>query len=113
METLDHQRSMTCQLDDVRTAIDEIDEEIVALIWRRERLVRLAGSLKDNDAEVLAPERVEEVLEHVRATAEAQDGDPTVVEATYRAMIDAFIGYELKVRRRAEVQAKLDAFSRS
>ncbi|MFJ7749296.1 chorismate mutase [Arthrobacter sp. NPDC097144] len=113
METSDHHRSMSCQLDDVRTAIDEIDEEIVALIWRRERLVRLAGPLKDNDAEVKAPARVEEVLEHVRAMAEAQDGDPTVVEATYRAMIDAFIDYELKVRHEAEAQAKLDAFSRS
>ena len=113
METHDHQRSTTCQLDDVRTAIDEIDEEIVALIWRRERLVRLAGPLKDTDAQVKAPERVEEVLEHVRTAAEAQDGDPTVVEATYRAMIDAFIDYELKVRRAAETQAKLEAFARS
>ncbi|WP_342024454.1 chorismate mutase [Arthrobacter citreus] len=113
METHDHQRSTTCQLDNVRTAIDEIDEDIVALIWRRERLVRLAGPLKDNDAQVKAPERVEEVLEHVRTAAEAQDGDPTVVEATYRAMIDAFIDYELKVRRDAETQAKLEAFARS
>lgn len=113
METPDHQRSVTCQLDDVRTAIDEIDEDIVALIWRRERLVRLAGPLKDNDAQVKAPERVEEVLEHVRTAAEAQDGDPTVVEATYRAMIDAFIDYELKVRHDAEARARLDAFARS
>lgn len=104
---------MAGQLDDVRTAIDEIDEEIVALIWRRERLVRLAGSLKDNDAEVKAPERVEEVLLHVREMAEAQDMDPTVVERTYRAMIDAFIEYELKARQEALTQAKLDAFSRS
>lgn len=85
----------------------------MALIWRRQRLVNLAGPLKDSDEQVKAPERAEEVLEHVRATAEAQDGDPTVVEATYRAMIDAFVDYELKVRRDAEVQAKLDAFSRS
>ncbi len=104
---------MTEQLDAVRTAIDEIDEEIVALIWRRERLVRLAGGLKDDDAQVLAPERVDEVISNVRQAAEAQDQDCTVVERTYRAMIDAFIEYELRTRREDEAQARLDAFSRS
>ncbi|WP_083521444.1 chorismate mutase [Arthrobacter luteolus] len=104
---------MTEQLDAVRTAIDEIDEEIVALIWRRERLVRLAGGLKDDDAQVLARDRVDEVITHVRQAAEAQDQDSTVVERTYRAMIDAFIEYELRTRREDEAQARLDAFSRS
>ncbi|UPO78467.1 chorismate mutase [Arthrobacter sp. Helios] len=104
---------MTEQLEAVRTAIDEIDEEIVALIWRRERLVRLAGGLKDDDAQVLARDRVDEVITHVRQAAEAQDQDSTVVERTYRAMIDAFIEYELRTRREDEAQARLDAFSRS
>ncbi|WP_225219082.1 chorismate mutase [Arthrobacter gallicola] len=104
---------MTEQLDAVRTAIDEIDEEIVALIWRRERLVRLAGGLKDDDAQVRARDRIDEVINHVRQTAEAQDQDSTVVERTYRAMIDAFIDYELRTRREDEAQARLDAFSRS
>lgn len=103
----------TEQLEAVRTAIDEIDEEIVALIWRRERLVRLAGGLKDDDAQVRARDRVEEVINHVREAAEAQEQDSTVVEKTYRAMIDAFIEYELRTRREDEVQARLDAFSRS
>ena len=63
----------TEQLGAVRTAIDEIDEEIVALIWRRERLVRLAGGLKDDDAQVRARDRVEEVINHVREAAKAQE----------------------------------------
>ncbi|GAA1903378.1 MULTISPECIES: chorismate mutase [Arthrobacter] len=103
----------TEQLVAVRTAIDEIDEEIVALIWRRERLVRLAGGLKDDDAQVRARDRVEEVINHVREAAQAQEQDSTVVEKTYRAMIDAFIDYELRTRHEDEAQARLDAFSRS
>lgn len=87
------------QLKAVRTAINEVDEQMVGLISRRERLVRRAGSLKDDDESVRAPARVEQVIANVRAFAEKQDVDPTVVERTYRAMIDAFIEYELKVRR--------------
>ena len=112
METAE-QKSVSGQLDDVRAAIDEIDEEIVALIWRRERLVRLAGGLKENDAAVRSPKRMEEVIAHVRSAAEEQDSDCNVVERTYKAMIEAFIDYELKIRHQAETQRKLDAFSNS
>ncbi len=85
----------------------------MALIWRRERLVRLAGGLKESDAAVRSPKRMEEVIAHVRQAAEEQDSDCNVVERTYKAMIEAFIDYELKIRHQAENQRKLDAFSNS
>ena len=81
----------------MRVAVDEVDEQIVALIGRRERLIRIAGTLKADSAEVRAPGRVERVIEHVRATAEQKDIDVDLVEKTYRAMIDAFITLELEV----------------
>lgn len=87
------------QLAAVRVAINEVDEQIVSLISRRERLVRRAGALKRDDASVRAPARVEQVVTNVRGYASKQGVDPTVVERTYRAMIDAFIEYELRVRR--------------
>ena len=87
------------QLAAVRVAINEVDEQIVSLISRRERLVRRAGALKRDDASVRAPARVEQVITNVRGYASKQGVDPTVVEQTYRAMIDAFIEYELRVRR--------------
>jgi isochorismate pyruvate lyase len=85
------------QLAAVRVAVDEVDEQIVALIGRRERLIRIAGTLKADSAEVRAPGRVERVIEHVRATAEQKDIDVDLVDKTYRAMIDAFITLELEV----------------
>ncbi len=85
------------QLAAVRVAVDEVDEQIVALIGRRERLIRIAGTLKADSAEVRAPGRVERVLEHVKATAEQKDIDTGIVEETYKAMIDAFIRLELDV----------------
>lgn len=87
------------QLADVRAAIDEIDEEMVALIARRERLVRIAGTLKNDAAAVRSPERVEQVISTVRELADDSKVSPEVVEATYRAMIDAFTEIELKVQR--------------
>ena len=85
------------QLAAVRVAVDEVDEQIVSLIGRRERLIRIAGTLKADSAEVRAPGRVERVIGHVRATAEKKDIDVELVEKTYRAMIDAFITLELEV----------------
>ncbi|MCU1633392.1 MAG: chorismate mutase [Micrococcaceae bacterium] len=87
------------QLMAVRDAINEVDEQIVSLISRRERLVRRAGTLKRDDASVRAPARVEQVITNVRGYASKLGVDPTVVEHTYRAMISAFIEFELRVRR--------------
>lgn len=87
------------QLADVRTAVDEIDEEMVALIARRERLVRIAGTLKSDAAAVRSPQRIEQVISSVRSLAVDSKVSPEIVETTYRAMIDAFIELELKVQR--------------
>ena len=38
------------QLAAVRVAVDEVDEQIVSLIGRRERLIRIAGTLKADSA---------------------------------------------------------------
>lgn len=87
------------QLADVRIAIGEIDEEMVALIARRERLVRIAGTLKADAAAVTSPQRIEQVIANVRALAIDSKVSPEVVEATYRAMMEALIQLELKVQR--------------
>ena len=87
------------QLAAVRIAVDEVDDQIVTLIARRERLIRIAGTLKGDDAEVRAPGRVERIIEHVRTAAERKDIDPDIVESTYRAMISGFIELEMRVHK--------------
>jgi isochorismate pyruvate lyase len=86
-----------CEVDlaGIRTAIDGVDKEIVALIARRQELVHLAGAQKADGAAVRAPERVEAVIENVRELGNQAGADPDVVEAAYRAMIDAFIEMEM------------------
>jgi len=94
---------MTDELVEIRTAIDELDREIVALIARRQAWVVKAGELKrgqETDA-VRAPARVEGVVARVRELAADSGASPEVVEATYRAMIAAFIALELSVHGEA------------
>lgn len=88
-------------IEDVRVAIDTLDEEIVELIARRQRWVVKAGALKRDVAAVRAPDRVEQVIAKVRALAVEAGSSPEVVEATYRAMIGAFIKLELRTHEDA------------
>jgi isochorismate pyruvate lyase len=67
----------------------------VGLIAERERLVRQAGRVKEDTADVRAPKRVEEVVARVRELAGELGASPDVVERTYRAMISAFVELEL------------------
>jgi isochorismate pyruvate lyase len=86
-------------LDDVRAAIDRIDDQIVALLAQRQEQVRAAAAYKSDDAEVRAPERRADLMARVRERATAEGADPDVVTATYTAMVDAFIALELGERR--------------
>ncbi len=81
----------------VRAAIDGLDEELVALLARRERLVRAAARLKTDAAAVRAPDRVEQVVARARRLAVASGGSPEVAARVYRAMIAAFVDLELSV----------------
>ncbi|NEM06451.1 GNAT family N-acetyltransferase [Geodermatophilus normandii] len=79
----------------VRAAIDRLDDDVVALLARREELVRAAGRLKADGAAVRAPGRVEQVVARARERATAHGASPEVVERVYRAMIAAFVDLEL------------------
>ncbi|MGY1607311.1 chorismate mutase [Geodermatophilus sp. SYSU D00700] len=84
-------------LADVRSAIDRLDEDLVALLARRERLVRAAARFKTDAAAVRAPGRVEQVVARARRLAAARGASPEVAERVYRAMIAAFVDLELSV----------------
>ncbi len=86
----------TCRnLEDVRAEIDRLDRAIVALLAERGHYVGQAARFKKTEDQVRAPARVEQVIAKVRALAEGQGACPEVVEAVYRAMIDAFIRLEM------------------
>ena len=78
-------------LDEVRIRIDQADRQLVALLAERAQYVHQAAHFKRDAQEVQAPQRVQQVLERALAQAREVGAPIAVVEATYRAMIAAFI----------------------
>ncbi|KTB69467.1 MULTISPECIES: chorismate mutase [Pseudomonas] len=87
---------MYSTIEEVRTHIDNIDRDVVALLAKRGKLVNQAAAFKKTTDDVRAPNRVEQVIAKVRAMASETGASPEVVEQVYRAMIAAFINEELK-----------------
>ena len=95
-------------LEEVRAHIDAIDREIVSLIAHRGDFVMQAAYFKKTADDIKAPDRVEQVISKVRLLSRELGAHVNVIEATYRAMISAFIHSELVVH---EAQVKDSGFS--
>lgn len=87
-------------LAEVRQNIDRLDRQLVTLIAERGQYVKHAAGLKKSAEEVPAPQRFAEVLAKVDALARQTGADPSVIEATWRAMIGAFIEAERQLQAR-------------
>lgn len=81
-------------LEDVRYNIHLIDKVIIQLISERSFFVNEAARFKNNEQEVEAPRRVEEVIGKIRHVAVSKKLNPDIAEKVYRAMIGAFIEQE-------------------
>lgn len=82
-------------LEEVRSNIDRIDREMVALLAQRGAFVRQAVLFKKTAEDVKAPQRVEQVIEKVIILSRELGADPKVTEQVYRAMMAAFINAEM------------------
>ncbi|WP_312996366.1 chorismate mutase [Achromobacter animicus] len=91
-------RPLCANLADVRTNIDRLDDEIVRLIAERAMYVKDAARFKRDAFQVSAPARQAQVFEKARALAQRHNQGfsnlEQVVDATYRAMVAAFIANE-------------------
>ncbi|APW36443.1 chorismate mutase [Rhodoferax koreense] len=79
---------------DVRAHIDALDARIVPLLAERSGYVAQAARIKQSADQVHDQARIDFIVDRVTAMARAQGAPEAVVEATYRAMIDAFITFE-------------------
>lgn len=87
---------MVCNsLEEVRTNIDRIDDEIIKLIAERGAFVVQASAFKKNEKGVKDTERVEKVIATVREKAKEYGAEPDMVEALYREMISRFVNMEM------------------
>ncbi len=83
-------------LYEIRHEIDNIDNQIIALLAERGGLVSEAGKLKKDEEAVRDPERVEKVIAKVKGKASLNGLAPDIAEKVYRVIIDCFINKELR-----------------
>ena len=86
-------------IEDVRAAIDELDQEIVQALGLRYQYVRAITRFKKTAEDVRAPVRRAAVLTARRAWAAEVGLDPDVIEAMYTLLIDHFVAEEMKELR--------------
>ena len=79
---------------DVRRHIDALDDRIVALLAERSGYVAQAARIKQRADQVYDQARIDFIIDRVRAQARQAGAPEAVMEATYRAMIAAFIEFE-------------------
>lgn len=81
-------------MEDVRRYIDALDDVLVPLLVTRGGYMTQAARIKQSDSQVRDEERIEAIVARVRARAAQEGGQPDVIEAIYRSMMEAYIAYE-------------------
>jgi len=83
-------------IDEIRSAIDAIDLEVIQLIGKRFKYVKAASKFKVNEEAVKAPERFKNMLLQRRNWASIERLNPNVIEKVYRDLVNYFISEEIK-----------------
>ncbi len=85
-------------LQEIREAIDVIDQEIIQLFAHRHEYVKEIVKFKSGDEEgIIARERKELVLEQRRAWAEERGLDAEMIEKIFRLLIDKNIQIQFDI----------------
>jgi len=82
-------------LDEARRKIDEVDEQIVALIAKRNNYIKQIAHFKTSVDEVKAEDRISDVISRAREQAIALDLSPNLINELYVKMIDAMVESEI------------------
>jgi isochorismate pyruvate lyase len=78
----------------VRSCIDAIDEQVVALLAARSAYIAQAARIKQRADQIVDLERVEYIVHRMRDAMTARAAPPDIAEATYRSLIGASIAFE-------------------
>ena len=83
-------------IQDIRSAIDQIDRQIIAALGKRFEYVKAASQFKTSETDVKAPERLNSMLLQRRMWAAEEGLNPDTIEKLYRDLVHHFIEEELK-----------------
>lgn len=79
----------------VRTGVDEIDRQLVALLDQRFAHMRAAARIKADRSAVRDEPRKAEVIANVRAEADRLGAPGDIVAALWEQLVEASIAYEM------------------
>lgn len=89
-------------LEEARKKIDEVDEEIVKLIAKRNDYIKQIAHFKTSVEEVKAEERINDVISRVRQQAIDLGLSPNLINDLYMRMIDGMVESEITEFRNAK-----------
>ena len=92
-----------CQnIQEIREAIDSIDEEIIKLIGKRFSYVKEIVKFKNKDRDsIVAKDRYIEVIENRRMLAVENGLNPDLIENIYKNLINHFINKEIEIAEKS------------
>jgi len=82
-------------LEEARAEIDKIDDKIVELIATRNAYIKQIAHFKTSVEEVKAKDRIDDVINRMRARAIDLDLSPNLINDLYIRMIDAMVDAEI------------------
>jgi len=82
-------------LTEVRDQIDNLDDQIVELIAKRNAYIKQLAQFKESVEHIKSDGRIEDVISRVRAKAISLDLSPNLVNDLYIRMIDAMLDSEI------------------
>ena len=89
-------------LQEIRNQIDILDEKIVNLIAQRNSYIKQMAKFKTSVDEVKSPDRIDEVINHVRAVAIKNNLNPNTITDLYMRMIDMMVESEIVELKNAQ-----------
>ena len=104
------EKTRSCaSMAEVRERIDALDDILVPLLVERGGYMTQAARNKREASQVRDEGRIEFIVRRVRERALAEGGEPDVIEAIYRGMMEAYIAYEHREFARLEAAGEKGA----
>ena len=79
---------------DVRRGVDALDDILVPLLVQRASYMTQAARIKQHADQVRDEDRIQAIVDRVRARTMAEGGSPEVLEAIYRSLMEVCIDFE-------------------
>jgi chorismate mutase len=84
------------KLDIIRKKLDQIDNQLLAIIKKRTSLVNEVVKLKENKSEIVDQKRITSILKNIKIKSIKKNIDPKITNRIWKNMIWSYINYERK-----------------